>query len=158
MSDFINIPVEIRQDEKDKQSPGRLTGVLMAYGQGASDRREEFMPGSLEWPEGGIVLNEQHNRQAPIMRVIPEIRGDNIVIDSPLPDTQRGRDMAVMIRNKTLTGLSIEFRAITDRIVNGVRKISKAALLGAGLVDCPSYEAAKVAVRNKQIHRRRPWL
>ena len=34
------------------------------------------------------VINRQHTRGAPITRVIPELRGDAIVIDQPLPRTR----------------------------------------------------------------------
>ena len=43
-------------------------------------------------------LNEQHNRQAPIMRFTPELDGKELRIDAALPDTQRGRDAATMIK------------------------------------------------------------
>ena len=49
--------------------------------------------------------------QSPILRFTPEVDGDEVRIDAALPDTQRGRDAATMIRNGTFQGLSIEFRA-----------------------------------------------
>ena len=123
----------------------------------ASDRRERFAAGSLVWPDNGVILNVQHDRKQPIMRVQPEIRGSEVVVDVPLPDTMRGRDAAVMVRNGTLTGLSVEFRAEVDGMVNGMREIRRARLLAAGLVDDPSYRGSTVEVRQR-AGRRRLWL
>ena len=150
MLDEIRCTIELRADES-RQSPGRIVGTLISYGQRAKDRAEKFLAGALTWPEGGIILNEQHNRQAPIMRFIPEMRGSDLVIDHPLPDTSRGRDAAVMIANGTLTGLSVEFRSRSEGRQAGVRIINQATLTGAGLVDESSYDAP-VQVRHKTGH------
>ena len=45
------------------------------------------------------------------MRVIPEVRGDAIVIDQALPDTTAGRDAAAEVRQGLMTGLSVSFQA-----------------------------------------------
>ena len=81
----------------------------MPYGKRASDRPELFETGSLKWPEDGIVLNRQHSRKSPIMRVIPTVEGDEVRIDQRLPDTQAGRDAAAEIRQGLFRGLSVEF-------------------------------------------------
>ena len=90
MTDEIRCSIEIREDES-MASPGRLTGVLLTYGERAGDRAETFEAGALEWPADGVVVRRQHDRAAPIMRVVPEVRGSTVVIDAPLPDTTAGR-------------------------------------------------------------------
>ena len=74
----IRCKVELREDDT-RQSPGRLTGTLLTYGERASDRPELFERGAFDLDaikaSGGIVINRQHTRGAPIMRVIPELRG-----------------------------------------------------------------------------------
>ena len=157
MKDEIRCAIEFREDET-RQSPGRLYGVLMPYETRAVDRPEIFKTGSLSWPDDGIVIREQHNREAPILRVVPEVRENAVVIDAPLPDTQRGRDAAVNIRAGLFKGLSVEFRSKQESRVSGVREIRAAVLTGAGLVDDPSYVAATVEVRAKDQVRRRVWL
>ena len=91
-----------------------LTGTLLTYGERASDRPELFERGAIDLDaitaSGGIVINRQHTRGAPITRVIPELRGDALVIDQALPDTQAGRDAAVEIRSGLMRGLSVEFK------------------------------------------------
>ena len=157
--DEIRCSIEVRADET-RQSPGRIVGTLVTYGQPASDRPERFAPGALSWEERGIVLNEQHNRQAPILRFVPVVDGAEVRIDAPLPDTQRGRDMATMIRNGTMTGLSIEFRAVSERRIAGVREVGAARLLGAAVVDSGSYKGG-LEIRRREAdrkRRRRAWL
>ena len=56
-----------------------------------------------------------------------------------------------------MAGLSVEFRATAQNIVNGVRRIGAAVLTGAAIVDSPSY-ATSVEVRRGQAKRRvRRW-
>ena len=143
----IRCSIELRADES-RQSPGRIVGTLMTYGERAKDRAEMFADGALHWPDGGIILNEQHARTAPILRFVPEIEGKEVRIDVPLPDTQRGRDAATMIRNGTMTGLSIEFRSEAEGRASGMREIRRAVLAAAALVDSPSY-GTSVEVRAK---------
>lgn len=130
--------IEYRADAS-RLSPGRLVGTLMVYGQRARDRAEEFARGSLTWPDGGIVLNRQHQRGQPILRFTPELVGDELRIDVALPDTTAGRDAAAEVREGLMTDLSVEFRARREERVGGVRVIREAILGGAALVDSGSY-------------------
>ena len=148
MAEEIRMAIELRADES-RLSPGRLVGVLMAYGTKARDRAEIFEPGSLTWPESGIVVNRQHQRTAPVMRVTPMVDGNTVKIDAALPDTLAGRDIAAEVRSKLMTGMSIEFRATAQNIVGGIRRITAAALSGAAIVDSPSYAGSAVEVRAK---------
>ena len=95
------------------------------------------------------------------MRVVPELRGDKVIIDTALPDTQAGRDAAVEIRDGLMRGLSVEFKAIRASVVSGVRRISKAALVAGGLVDDASYLGSTVEVREGDAGEfdrwQRPW-
>ena len=158
----IRCKVELREDDT-LSSPGRLTGTLLTYGERASDRPELFERGSIDLAaitaSGGIVINRQHTRGAPIMRVIPELRGDALVIDARLPESTAGRDAAVEIRSGLMRGLSVEFKALRARMVSGVRRISAATLVAGGLVDDPSYSGSTVEVRDKGQTETwlRPW-
>ena len=156
MADEIRCAIELRADET-LASPGRLFGTLLTYGERAGDRAEVFEANSLTFPDDGVLLRRQHVRAAPIMRVVPQVRDNALVVDQPLPDTAAGRDAAVEVRNGTLAGLSIEFNAKRQRFVDGVRRIQSAALVGAGLVDDPSYGGSRVELRGRR-GRRRLWL
>ena len=152
----IRCKIELRADDT-RQSPGRIVGELLTYGTRALDRAELFTPGSLHWPENGVILNEQHERSQPILRFTPEVVGNAVRIDAPLPDTQRGRDAAVMIRNGTMTGLSIEFRSEDESMSGDVREIRRASLAAAALVDAGAYGGG-VEVRFKGRDNNRPQL
>ena len=156
MAREIRCAIEYRADET-RQSPGRIVGTLIEYGKRASDRPEVFAEGALRWDERGVVLNEQHNRQAPIMRFTPTVEGREVRIDAALPDTQRGRDAATMVRNGTMTGLSIEFRATDEGMAGGMREVRAARLMGAALVDNASY-GGSLEVRERGRRRRKRWL
>ena len=123
----------------------------MVYGERAQDRPEVFEGGALKW-DGGVVLNRQHNRAAPIMRFEPRQDGDRVVIDAALPDTAAGRDAAREIRSGLFRGLSVEFKAVREQYRAGVRRIQAALLTGAALVDSPAYRTA-VEVRGKRRRR-----
>ena len=148
--------IEIRADQS-RQSAGRLVGVLMPYGTEARDRREIFEAGSLTWSDPkGIVINRMHQRASPIMRVIPvEVEG-RLMIDAPIPDTAAGRDCVSEVRSGLLASLSVEFRAVKQTIVGGLRRISAAVLTGAAVCDAGAYEAATVEARTQK--RRQVWL
>ena len=153
----IRCRVELRADA-DRRSPGRLTGTLLTYGEKASDRAETFAPGSLSWSPEGVVLRRQHDRSQPILRFVPELRDGALIVDTALPDSVAGRSTATEIRSGLFTGLSVEFVPSEERHRGGVREIVKAELVGAGLVDQPSYGGSRVDVRSKSRRRQRVWL
>ena len=121
---------EIRQmEDPTRESPGRLVGTLLTYEERAKDRPEVFARGALTWPEGGILINEQHNRQSPILRAVPFLDGDQVKIDAALPNTTRGRDAAENLRQGVYTGLSVEFSSRAEGRRGPLREI-RAAFLG----------------------------
>ena len=152
--DELRCTIELRADDS-RQSPGRLVGELMRYETRARSRREMFSAGSLSWPEDGIILNLSHDRKQPLMRIIPEVRDLAVIVDQPLPDTQRGRDAAVMIRDGTLRGLSVEFISQAEGLREGLREVRRAKLTAAGLVDDGEYGSVEVREKHKRRH---VWL
>ena len=144
----IRCRVELREDV-ERRSPGRLIGVLLRYGEQASDRPEVFKDGALEWDTDGIVLNRQHARKQPIMRVVPTVEGREVRIDAPIPDTVAGRDLAAEVRSGLFRGMSIEFSPIDESMNGSVREVRRAKLVAAGVVDSPSYSGSTVSVRHR---------
>ena len=120
--DELRCAIEIRETD----GRARLVGTLLRYGEVASDRRERFAKGALTWPADGVVLREQHDRSQPIARVVPVVRGDEVVIDALLPDTQRAKDAATMIREGVFRGLSVDIVPLTEEIVSLSRRFSSA--------------------------------
>ena len=154
------IPLEFRQDET-RESPGFLSGVLMTYGTRASDRPELFEQGAFYWPDNGIVIRRQHDRQNPIIRVQPYVEGRELKVAGPLLNDTMGRDIAVAMQgpNPLYSGLSVEFRAEKETRRGGLRVVQRALLGGAGLVDSPSYKGSTVEVREESglFVARRVW-
>ena len=142
---------EIRFQDDGRDSPGRLTGTLITMEQPARDRPEVFTRGALTWPNGGIVINEMHNRQAPIVRAVPFLDGDALKIDVALPDTTRGRDIATAMRQEhpLYTGLSVEFKALAEGRRGNLREIRRAYCPSAGLVDRGAYAGSTVEIRSE---------
>ena len=157
MNDEIRCSVSCEED-RTRSGPGRIVGRILTYGERAIDRSELFEKGALSWPADGVILNRQHARGAPIMRVTPTLVGDELRIDQALPDTVAGRDAATEIRSGLLRGLSVSFEAARQSFAGGVRRISQASMTAVGLVDDPSYDAP-VEVRAKVTGRRyrRAW-
>ena len=155
--DEIRCKIEIREAE----GAARLVGTLLPFNEQARDRAELFERGSLSWPSDGVVLRRQHVRESPILRFVPvEVEG-RLMIDVPIPSTTAGRDALAEIKGSSgslplFKGLSVEFRAVRQTIVAGVRRISEAVLTGAGLVDSPAYESATVEARAK-VQRDLEW-
>ena len=141
MNQQLHCGIEYRADDHGT-SPGRIVGTLLTYGERALDRPEVFLDGSLQWPDGGLILNVQHQRSEPIIRFTPSVQDRAVLIDVDLPDTTRGRDVAVMVRNGTLRGLSVEFRSLSEGRRCGLREIRSARLLGAAVVDSPSHKTS----------------
>ena len=157
MNDEIRCAIECREDET-RRGPGRLVGRILTYGERARDRAELFERGALSWPADGVVLNRQHVRNLPIMRVVPIERDGELRIDQPLPDTSAGRDAAAEVRAGLLTGLSVSFQSVRQSFAGGVRRIQSAAMTAVGLVDSPSYDApVEVRQRREGERHRRRW-
>ena len=150
METLKNLLIECRYVEDDtRQSPGRIVGTLLTYGETSRDRPERFLRDSLDWDTTGIVLNEMHVRSQGIMRVHPFLDGDILWVDEPLPNTQRGRDAATNVQDGLFTGLSVEFAkaGVLASYRDGVREIRSAKLVGVGLVDLASYRGSIVEIR-----------
>ena len=146
--DTLDFEVRFAEDES-RQSPGRLTGILVIYETRADDRPELFTAGSLHWPSSGIVINQQHDRARPIVRALPFESNGNVMIDVALPNTTAGRDAAENVREGVLTGLSVEFRSEKEGRRGPLREIRQALLGAAALVDTSSYKGSVVEVRSK---------
>ena len=168
--DKDTIRCELRHEDST-DGPGRLVGVLMRYGDTGLRGAERFNPGSLRWPDNGIRVDLDHasspargSVQAPLLRTVPIVDGDEIRIDADLPDTTAARDLAVLMRTTQpmYTGLSVEFRSRKEHRQAGVRVIDDALLEGAALTSEPAYKDTSVEVRDEDESEKKPrrrfWL
>ena len=127
--------------------------------------REKFLPGSFAPIENlDVILNFAHRREQPIARtkgggLILEDSEKALLLRAELPKTSIGDDVLALVRSSVLRGLSVEFSAIKERMVSGVREISKAVLHAIGVVDSGAYRMSVVEARGKYLHRKKHlWL
>ena len=84
--------------------------------------------------------------------------GSAIRIDARLPDTQMGRQVAAEVRSGERSALSVEFVALDEARVQGVRELRQALIKGAALVPSGSYAQASAEIRQRAGRRyRRVW-
>ena len=117
-----------------RTGPGLLSGCLMRYEERARDRAEVFSRGALTWDQGGVVLREMHNREQPICRFLPTADEKEVTVSIKLPDSSRGREAALGVKNGLYRGLSVEFLSTDELQEGGVRRIKRGAIgrRGAG--------------------------
>ena len=143
----------------------RLEGVAIRYGDVADlgTFRETFRAGSFGDVAGAdVLLNASHQRTAPLARTgggglslidTPEA----LSIEAALPETRAADDVLALVKSRVLRGLSIEFRAIEESMVAGVRVIARAALVAVAVVDSGAYAGSEVAARHAVEGKRRRW-
>ena len=148
MAEFRNF--ELRQE-------GRvLSGTAIQYGEIASMPfgRERFEPGAFRGVESAdVILNASHDRARPLARtggaglVVTDSR-EALKIRAELPETRESDDVLTLIKTGVLRGLSLEFRAVDERLDGGdIRVVERAELRGVGVVDRPAYKGSVVSAR-----------
>ena len=167
----MNDTNELRFCELRHGEGRQIAGVAMRYETVATLPwgREMFRPGAFA-PLGNadVILNSSHKRDAPLARTGGgglELLDDEekLEIRAQLPQTSLADDVLALVRANVMKGLSIEFRAITERVENNIRIVAKAELTGIGVVDTPAFEESIVQARMKQLATlptmtRRVWL
>ena len=140
-----------------------ISGTALVYGDvaefpwGEKERFEAGAFGSLATDD--VILNVQHSRQMPIARTMG---GGLDVIDSAqaleikavMPETTAANDMLALVKAKVLRGLSIEFYPEEYRIEGPDKEmmtITKAKLVGVGVVDKPAYPKSTLNPRFAHI-------
>ena len=141
-------------------SPARLVGVILPAGRVAGDRSELFVGSGVQTPADGIALLPEHRSSTVVMRFDP-IRGDDgtLKIDHRLPDSPAGRALAASVRDGKTPGLSVEFHALAEAMVSGVREVRESLITAVATVPAGAYNQATAEVRAKGNHRRvLTWL
>ena len=138
---------ELRQDGR------RLSGTAVRYGDLAQLPwgTERIEAGAFA-PLGDVILNTLHDRQTPLART----DGGGLLLNdttaaleviAELPPTQAADDVLALVKRKVLRGLSIEFRADSERLEGDIRVIERARLSGVAVVDRPAYPDSAVEAR-----------
>ena len=131
-------------------SPGRLIGIVLPAGRVASDRKEIFIGQGIQTPSEGIALLPEHRSSTVVMRFDP-IRGDDgsLTIDHRLPDSPEGRAMAAAVRSGATPGLSVEFHALSEGVVSGVREVRQSLVTAVATVTSQSYNQSLAEIRSQ---------
>ena len=163
------IPLEYRA-----QDGLRLGGVAMRYGDTTTFPwgMERFAPGAFgDLAKADVTLNVQHDRSQIVARTggggLRLLDTDlELRIEADLPETTMARDVVRMVSAGLLRGLSVEFKAVKESVVEGgrqpIREIQRARLIGIGIVDRAQYSQTQVQARWKHHAslriERRVWL
>ena len=144
----VGTQLEVRESTG---SPGRLTGVILPTGRVARDRPEIFVGEGVTTPSEGIRLLSEHRSEKTVMRFEP-IRGDDgsLRVDHLLPDSPEGRALADDVRSGRKARLSVEFHALAEARVQGVREVRESLVTAVATVPAGSYHQAQAEVRGKQ--------
>ena len=136
----------------------KLTGTVMRYGEVSPSHKERLLrmadvvhldlnhdrERAVAWhPGGGLELAD---------------RGEALELSAELPPIPAADRALDDIRTGKATGLSVEFRAVKESRVDGVRVIEEAELSGVGLVALPSYEGSRIEARARKHGRFARWL
>ena len=137
----------------------RLTGTVLRYGEVSPSHKERFAAGSIRMA-GAVHLDLNHDRERVVayspgggLELVD--RGEALELSAELPPIPAADRALDEIRAGKVTGLSVEFRALKESRVDGVRVIEEAELSGVGIVARPSYQGSRVEARDR---RRRTWL
>ena len=138
-------------------SPGRLVGTILPVGRVAGDRPEIFIGSGVTTPRGGLALLPEHRSKTVIMRFDPIVSSDgSLQVDHLLPDTPEGVALALSVRSGKTPGLSIEFHALDEALVSGVREVRQSLVTAVATVPSQAYSQSVAEVRDRA--RRRIWL
>lgn len=83
---------------------------------------------------------------------------DALRFAATLPETREADDLLTTVRSGILRGAGIEFRAISERLENRVRVITRALVAAVSIVDDPAYKQSAIEARwTKPSEPRRKW-
>ena len=154
----IKSSIETRRSGSDESL--KIEGVVVHYGEITSrthlgkERIEAGAFGNVE--SADVVLNRQHDRGKPLARTG---RGGLQLIDSntelravaKMPATQEARDAWKLVDSGILQGFSVEMRVSSESVVDGIRVITGAQLVGLGLVDTPAYKLSRAKTQSRTM-------
>lgn len=129
-----------------------ITGVLLRYGDRATfgTFTERFEPGAMRM-EADLIANLMHDRMKPVARTGAGLTvtddGGGLSARIEWPETVYAREARELVQAGVLKGLSVEFRAVTERFEGRERIISEARMTGLGIVDRPAYPESVIASR-----------
>ncbi|MCH7761365.1 HK97 family phage prohead protease, partial [candidate division TA06 bacterium] len=155
--------IEVKESKRNGVPVGIVSGYLSTWQPDTGGRfgvPDQFVPGA--WAESlaehrrrgdrQVRLKDHHGRTIggfPIETVVEDERGLFAVGEINL-ESQAGREAYSLAKQRVLTDFSVGYVAINDKIGVGVRRIFKAMLLEASIVDEPGNQGANITeVKNR---------
>ena len=148
-----------------------LAGTVVRYGDVAELPwgSERFESGAFsDVAEADVVLNRQHDRATLLARTPDSMSltdtPSELRMSAVLPATRDADDTLALVAARVLRGLSVEFRAVRERMDHNVRVIERAELHAIGVVDKPAYDDSTVSAMRAKYppggskRSRRLWL
>lgn len=135
----------------------RLRGLLLPWAPATpgDGRRWKFRRGSVDtsaqWP-----VKVQHSGQTGLpvglagVNAEVDDREDGLHLSLVVPDTGHGRDVAALVRDGILGGLSAELK-ITETAPGDADTVTAATLVGAALVPTAAYPSAAAEVFTQEF-------
>ena len=137
----------------------KLTGSALRYGDVSPTHRERFAPGSVTVAPSAW-LNYRHDPERALCwrgaGLEIQASESGIELNAELPATPLADRVLTEVRAGTLTGLSIEFQCLADRMETGIRVVTEAILEGIAVCSNPSYPNTSIEARQKG-HRETLW-
>ena len=139
--------VEIREARAGREPT--LHATIITEGRAASERRELFTLGALEWPSAGIGIMTSH-------RGAIETRGQPVrQADGRITLTARATPAIREAVNQGRTRMSIEFRSAQEgRTRGGIREVTRAFVDAAAMVPADGAEYTQTAA---ELRSRERW-
>ena len=99
-----------------------------------------------------VMANVQHDRGRaigvyPSGNLALEVEGGGVQFRLDPIDTREYQDTLELVRQGILSGASVEFLPVRERLLDGVRVIDLAEIRGVALVDTPAYDGATIEAR-----------
>ena len=144
--------LEVRADGDGRT----LTGLAVPYGQTSHGvphpGGERFAPGAFKrsldhMTASGrrLKLFRGHDHSAAVgVAINAQDTEQGVVAAFRIADTEQGNSALTEVREGVLDSMSVGFRAIREKVVDGVRVIVEAALHEVSLVAFPAYDGARI--------------
>ena len=131
----------------------RLTGTVMRYGDISPSHGERFEAGAIRLATA-VHLDLHHDPERAVAwhpgGGLKLVNGrDALAMTATLPPIPAADRALAEIKAGRVDGLSVEFRAVKESRIDGIRVIEDAVLSGIGIVRVPSYGGSRVEARRR---------
>lgn len=137
-----------------------VRGLALPWSTQASDRNLMFAPGSVSWPDDGVLLRAQHApdelplaRSPKTMQISSDDEGLQVVAE--ISRTSIGDDILQLIADEVIAGMSVEVALRKIDRDQAVPTVTQADLTGIALVALPAFPDAALFELDELAARRR---